>query len=137
MTLDPVVAGLGWRSSTDPAEIIALMLACLAEADRKPADLRSVVTIDRKASDPVLAAVADHFSAAVNLVSAAELAELGIAGSPRVTAAIGVGSVAEAGASRFGALILPRRQSARATCALAQASAESAAATLVTSGAGR
>lgn len=137
MTLDPIVAGLGWRSGTDPAEIIALVLTCLAEAGRKPADLRSVVTIDRKASDPILAAVAHHFSAAVHLVSAAELTELGITGSPRVAAAVGAASVAEAGASRFGALILPRRQSARATCALAQASAANAASTLVTSGAGR
>lgn len=147
MISDCIIAGIGWRSGTSAAEVIDLIAACLAEAGHSAADLKRLVTIERKAADPVLAAVAAHFAADIRLVASTALAGVALSGSLRVAAAVGTPSVAEAGARLMGQLILPRRQSAHATCALAlgqagtalayRASDAMASSTLVTSGAGR
>jgi len=141
------VAGIGCSSAVPAQEIIALVEAGLAELGCRPAALVALASHVRKAGHPALVAAARHFGVPLRLLSDGQLSSDILTPSPRALAATGHPAIAEAVAAAAGPLLLARRQSAQATCAialcrndfgpLAQAStASTAASTLSTSSAG-
>lgn len=135
-----IVVGLGARAAASASEIIALIDLCLAEID---ASRRAVVLCathrDRLDHPGLLEAAA---ILGVPLVEAP--ADAWAHPVPNSSAVVvrhkGVPSIAEAAAQGFGPLLVQKRRSANATCALSRRlsyspSTSIAAATLATSGA--
>jgi hypothetical protein len=103
---DTIVAGIGFASAAGSAELVALVTACLFEAGIAPDQLIAIATHVRKQGAPQLAALAAHFDVPLRLLSDDDLSG-------------DVPGVAEAVAAEAGAVLLPKRKSALATCALA------------------
>jgi len=121
-----LVAGVGCERGTDAAEVIGLVEASLAEAGLSPLSLAAVATVEIKADEPALHAAAAHFGVPLRLFSVAELdAERRRLATPSavVEAEIGTPSVAEAAALKAGGLLVLKRKSTRATCAIGRAAA--------------
>ena len=119
-----LVAGVGCERGTDPGEVIELVAATLAEAGLSPKSLAAIASIDVKADEPALHAAARHFGVPLRLFSAAELAEESdrLANpSPIVLAEVGTPGVAEGAALKAGELLVEKRKSRRATCAIGRA----------------
>lgn len=122
-----IVAGLGYRSGVDAAEIVALIERALAAASLHASALGGLAT-------PADRADADGFRAAAELLRLPAFAvsrEALAAAAPqcrtvsaRAQERYGVGSLAEAaalaGAGLPARLLVPRLASARATCAIAE-----------------
>ena len=104
---DRIVAGIGFASAVRSDELVALITACLNEAGIAPDQLIAIATHVRKQGAPQLAALATHFDVPLRL-----LADDDLSGD--------VPGVAEAVAAEAGTLVLPKRKSALATCALAR-----------------
>jgi cobalt-precorrin 5A hydrolase len=122
-----IVAGVGFRSSVDADEIIALVERALSQAALRREALDQLATIEPLAVMPPFVEAARRLSAAPIGVERTALERAAHAVrtiSARALAAHGVGSVAEAaalGAAGPGAvLVLKRITSAAATCALAR-----------------
>lgn len=115
-----IVAGIGLRAGAQGSDVLLLVDVCLAEIGFGRADIAALATLDRKQAHPALRQAAAALGVPVLPVTATELS----AGAPnpslRVHQHIGIGSVAEAAALRFGALVLEKRRSASVTCALAR-----------------
>jgi cobalamin biosynthesis protein CbiG len=111
-----LVAGIGCGSAATSSEIIALINACLAEAGL-PAALLAIASHQRKHDAQPLYAVSAHFDVPLRLLGDADLAPA--TPSPSVLAHIGLPAIAEAVAAAAGPLLLGKRKSAHATCALA------------------
>ena len=142
-TSGSIIAGIGCSSAAGAAEIIALVEASLAEAGFFAADLIALTSHERKSSHPGLRAAASHFGVPLRLLNSDDLVTKVPNPSAAVFAAVGFPSVAEASAAAAGPLVLSKRKSAHATCALARemsqpfrAMASIAASTLATSSAG-
>ena len=125
-----VALGVGASRDCPPAELAALVGAVLAEAGVAPAAIHSVSTIDLKADEPAILALARDLDVPLRLFSAAALeAETPRLATPSATvfAEVGAHGVAEAAAlaqtGAAGQLWYPKRKSANATCALALAPA--------------
>jgi cobalt-precorrin 5A hydrolase/precorrin-3B C17-methyltransferase len=121
-----LIAGVGCERGTEAAEVIRLIAATLAAAGLSALSLAAIATVEIKADEPALAAAAAHFGVPLRLFSVAELdVERGRLATPSavVEAEIGTPSVAEAAALKAGALLVPKRKSARATCAIGRAAA--------------
>ena len=120
-----VTIGIGCTSGAPPDEVLALVRASLAEAGHSPSAIACVATIDRKKDEAAIDAVATQLGVRTRFFSAAELAaETRITqASERVLDVVDTASVAEAAAllaAGPGAkLIVPKRKSAHATCAIA------------------
>lgn len=123
------VLGMGCERGCDPQEAIALAAETLAAADIAPEAIAMVASIDVKADEAAIHAVAAHFGVPVRFFSAERLEEQ----TPRlanpsdvVFAEVGCHGVAEgaalAAAGQDGNLIQPKRKSKRATAAIGQAS---------------
>jgi cobalt-precorrin 5A hydrolase/precorrin-3B C17-methyltransferase len=112
-----LVAGIGCGSAATSSEIIALINACLAEAGLPPSALRAIASHQRKHDAQPLYAAAAHFDIPLRLLGDADLAPA--TPSPSVLAHIGLPAIAEAVAAAAGPLLLGKRKSAHATCALA------------------
>jgi cobalt-precorrin 5A hydrolase/precorrin-3B C17-methyltransferase len=121
-----VAVGLGCDSQAAVEEIRALLQQCLAEAMIGLDRIRCLATVELKADEAGLLALADELRLPLTLFSVASLE----AETPRlvhpseaVFRAVGCHGVAEAAALAAtgpeGRLLLPKRRSARATCALA------------------
>jgi hypothetical protein len=91
--------GIGCTSAAPMEEVLALVAATLAECPGKVAVLATAV---KRAQHPAILAVAQHFG-----ISVESVANLGTA-------------VAEPAAQRFGPLLVAKRKSAHATCAIAE-----------------
>ncbi|GEM_PF-576636 len=115
-----VVAGIGLRQHTTPDEILALLDLALGEASLRRGDLVALVTWDAKAGHPALCQVAALLDIPLRTVSKTTLARPVPNPSGRVAKFIELSSVAEAAASVFGPLIVEKRHSANATCAIAR-----------------
>ncbi|WP_048709778.1 cobalamin biosynthesis protein [Microvirga massiliensis] len=122
-----IVAGVGFRSSVDADEIVALVERALLQAALQCEALDRLATIEPLAAMPPFVEAARRLSTAPVGVERAALEGAAHAVqtiSARALAAHGVGSVAEAaalGAVGSGAvLVLKRITSAAATCALAR-----------------
>lgn len=128
-----VAIGLGCDRGTSVAELRALLLECLREAGLRLQDVGCLATVDVKADEAgIIALVGElalplrYFPAAVLERETPRLANP----STAVFRAIGCHGVAEAAAlAALGPasyLLLPKRRSVRATCALATLPADQA-----------
>lgn len=121
--------GVGCERGAEPAELIALAEAALASAGLAPHSVACVVSLDLKADEPAVHALAARFGVPARFFDAVTLAvEKPRLANPSeaVFKATGCWGVAEgaalAAAGADGALIVPKRKSARATVALARSS---------------
>ena len=125
-----VAVGVGCERGTDPEEVLQLVRSALAGANVAPAAIAGIYSLDLKADEPALHAVAAALGAEARFFDAATLE----AESPRlknpsdvVFREVGCHGVAEgaalAAAGPDGVLIAEKTKSARATCALALAPA--------------
>jgi cobalt-precorrin 5A hydrolase/precorrin-3B C17-methyltransferase len=125
----PVLAvGVGCERGADPAELIGLAEAGLAEAGLAPGAVGAVVSIDLKADEPAVHALARHWGVPARFFDAATLArETPRLATPsevvfRETGCWGVAEgAALAAVGSAGELILPKQRSTRATMAVARA----------------
>ncbi len=132
----PVLAlGVGCERGTDPDELSALVRDSLAGAGLAAASVACVVSLDLKADEPAVQALAAELGVPARFFTAAELE----AQAPRlatpsdvVFAETGCHGVAEgaalAAAGTGGRLVVAKSKSARATCAVAAAPRDIAAA---------
>ncbi|MBB3999655.1 precorrin-3B C(17)-methyltransferase [Aureimonas pseudogalii] len=123
-----LVLGVGTERGTEPAEAIALAESVLHEAGVSPSSLAAVASIDLKADEPAVHAVAAHFGVPARFFDAATLeCQAPRLANPseivfRETGCHGVSEgAALAAVGPAGALLTPKRKSARATAALAEA----------------
>jgi len=116
-----LAAGVGCERGCAPEEVIALVEHTLAEARLAPASLAAIATIELKSDEPALIETAAHLGVPLRLFTAEELgAERHRLANPSaaVEAEIGIPGVAEAGALKAGELLVEKRKSRRATCAV-------------------
>ncbi|HEV7277273.1 MAG TPA: cobalamin biosynthesis protein [Devosiaceae bacterium] len=116
-----LIAGIGCERGTEPAEVIALLTDTLHAEGLAPQSLTAIASVDLKADEPALHAAAAHFDVPLRLFTVAELdAERQRLANPSsvVEAEIGTPGVAEAAALKAGTLLIPKRKSRRATCAI-------------------
>ena len=125
-----VAIGVGCERGAESAELISLVTRTLAEAGLSPLAIAGVFSLDLKADEPAVHAVADHLGAPARFFDAATLEAL----TPRlanpsdlVFREVGCHGVAEAAALAAAGddatLLIEKRKSARATCAIAAAPA--------------
>ena len=120
-----VTIGIGCKRDAAPDEVSELVRTTLAAAGLSPNAVTCIATIDRKQDEAAINTLAVQLGVPVRFFSADALAaETRIAQtSERVADAIDTPSVAEAAAllaAGPGAkLIVPKRKSAHATCAIA------------------
>ena len=121
-----IVAGIGCDRQASVTEMQALLQDCLRIARIDPGRLQALATVELKADEPGLLALAERLNLPLKVFSVAVLE----AQTPRLATpsaavfrAIGCHGVAEAAAlaavGPSGQLLLPKQRSARATCALA------------------
>jgi cobalt-precorrin 5A hydrolase/precorrin-3B C17-methyltransferase len=125
-----LVVGVGCERGTDPAELRDLVAATLAEANLAPAAVAAMASLDLKMDEPAMHEAARALDAPLRFFTAAELeAEAPRLQNPSdiVFAATGCHGVAEGAALALAGpdavLVVAKRKSARATCAVAQANA--------------
>ena len=119
-----LVAGVGCERNTDPAEVIELVTFALRKENLSPQSLAAIATVDIKADEAALHAVAEHFGVPLRLFSVAELNKERYRlrhPSAVVEAEIGTPSVAEASALKAGEIAVGKMKSERATCAIGRA----------------
>lgn len=132
VTLHPAVLalGLGCERGCAPQELIRLAKRVLVGGGLAPEAVACVVSLDLKADEPAVSAVADWLGVPLRLFDAATLERE----TPRLTApsevvfrAVGCHGVAEAAAlacaGADGTLAMPKARSERGTCAVARAPA--------------
>jgi cobalamin biosynthesis protein CbiG len=121
-----LVVGAGCSRGCPAQELLELIGAVLAEAGAQPNAVRALVTVDRRADEPGMVAAARHHGWPLVTHPATTLRHVAVpTPSDVVDAHVGTPSVAEAAAllsAAGGPLLVPKRRSARATCALAEAS---------------
>ena len=116
-----LVAGFGFSSRANGEEIAALVRATLAAAELPPDRLDAVATLDRKAAEEPARDAAAALGVPLLPVSAETMAQLRVPSPSRLVAChAGIPGVAEAAALAFGELVLPKRKSAHATCAISR-----------------
>ncbi|MEE8273321.1 MAG: precorrin-3B C(17)-methyltransferase [Alphaproteobacteria bacterium] len=132
LVLHPAVLalGVGCERGAEPAELIGLARATLARHELAAQAIACVVSLDVKADEPALDALATELGVPARFFDAATLeAETPRLANPSdaVFAAVGCHGVAEAAALAAagpdGALVAPKTRSPRATCAVAEAPA--------------
>jgi cobalt-precorrin 5A hydrolase/precorrin-3B C17-methyltransferase len=123
----PVLAlGVGCERNADPAELETLVRTTLAAHDLAREAVACVVSLDLKADEPAVLALADGLDVPARFFTAETLARE----EPRLATpsdvvqnAVGVAGVAEAAALAAagpdGTLLVPKQRSQRATCAIA------------------
>ena len=123
-----LAVGVGCSRNCAPAELADLVDATLAEAQLARDAVAVVVSIDLKEDEPAVADLAAGLGVPMRVFPATRLAEETprlATPSDRVFAEIGCHGVAEAAAlaaaGPAGTLIVPKRKSANATCAVALA----------------
>jgi len=121
-----LILGMGCERGTEPAEAIALAERALG--DFSPLSLAAVASLDLKADEAAIHAVAAHFGVPARFFTAAELeAETPRLANPSETVfrEVGCHGVAEgaalAGVGPKGELVVAKLKSRRATAALARA----------------
>lgn len=104
----PLIVGLGCSSSADAGEIVSLIAACLAEAGRDVAHVAALATHSRKRGSLALIQAAAYYDLPLRFLDDDDLA-------------MGHPGTCEAVAAAAGSLLLGKRKSAYATCAIAEA----------------
>ena len=110
-----IVAGIGCRRATAADEIIALIETSMLEADLPRARLLAIGTHERKSGEPGLRAAAAYFDVPLRILADADLGAVAV---HLPVTQFGLAAVAEAVALTAGELVLGKRKSAGATCAL-------------------
>ena len=120
--------GVGCERDTEPSEVIALAEATLAEAGLAPESVAAVVSVDLKMDEPAVHALAIALNRPARFFKPERLdAETPRLENPSkvVFRAVGCHGVAEAAALAAagpdGMLLVDKRKSKRATCAIARA----------------
>ncbi len=118
-----VVVGAGCSRGCGADELLALIDAALAAAGATAADVRALATVDAKADEPGLWEAARRRGWPLRTHPASALRAVPVpTPSPVVAAHVGTPSVAEAAAlltAGAGELLVTKRRSANATCAVA------------------
>lgn len=124
-----LAVGVGCERGVAPAEVLALVRETLAEAGLAEGAVAGVFSLDLKSDEAAIHALADALDVPARFFDAPTLeAETPRLANPSdiVFAEVGAHGVAEAAAlaaaGRDAALIVPKRKSRRATCAVARAS---------------
>jgi cobalt-precorrin 5A hydrolase/precorrin-3B C17-methyltransferase len=122
-----LVLGLGCERGTPAAELVALAVSALSRVNADPFDIAVIATLDSRADEAAIRAVAAHFSVPLVTFPAARLeAETPRLATPSavVFAHTGCHGVAEAAAlaeaGPSGRLALAKTKSAHATVAIAE-----------------
>ena len=119
-----LVVGAGCSRGCPTEELLALIGAVLEEAGARPDAVRALATVDRRADEPGMVAAARHHGWPLVTHAAPALREVAVPTPSAVVAShLGTASVAEAAAllSAGGdTLLVTKRRSAHATCALAE-----------------
>jgi len=122
-----IVLGAGCARGADPEELRVLAEATLTEAGVAAGAVACVATLDLKADEPAMNALARRLDAPLRLFTAAELeARAAQLANPSETvfAEVGCHGVAEGAVLASGAaLVVDKRKSSSATCALGRAAA--------------
>ncbi|GAA2235289.1 precorrin-3B C(17)-methyltransferase [Streptomyces nogalater] len=115
-----LVVGVGASKGAPAEEILALVAGALREAGLTARSVAELATVDAKAGEPGIVAAAERLGVPLVTYSAEELAAVSVPNpSAAPLAAVGTPSVAEAAALlRGGELLVPKRKSAMATCAV-------------------
>lgn len=114
-----LVLGVGLNSRAEASEVVRLIEMSLEETGLDAGAVAIVASSERKAGNPVLDAVAGHFGAELRFIADADLRTVEIEEPSQLAlASIGLESVAEAAVRSFGRLVLGKRKSANATCAI-------------------
>ncbi|MEO8757556.1 MAG: cobalamin biosynthesis protein [Devosia sp.] len=119
-----LVAGIGAERGVSADEVIALVEESLASQNLAPGSLGALATIEIKSDETAFHAAAAHFGVPLRIFTVAELNQERyrlINPSEIVEAETGTPGVAEAAALKAGTLIVPKRKSKRATCAIGRA----------------
>jgi cobalt-precorrin 5A hydrolase/precorrin-3B C17-methyltransferase len=124
VTGSQVVVGVGCSLGCPADEILGLVDTALREAGTDARAVAALATVDRRADEPGVVEAARRRGWTLMTFPAAQLAAVDVPTPSAVVAAhVGTPSVAEAaallGAPR-GTLVLAKRRSAHATCALAR-----------------
>ncbi|MEV0007967.1 Rv2231c family pyridoxal phosphate-dependent protein CobC [Streptomyces sp. NPDC051840] len=122
MTRDALVVGVGARRGVPADEVLGLIRAALEAAGLAVGDVAELATLDTRADEPGIAGAAAALGVPLRAYPARTLADTPVPHSSAATrTAVGTGSVAEAAALVSGAeLLVPKRKSASATCAVAR-----------------
>ena len=119
-----LVVGAGCSRGCPAEELLALIGAVLDEAGARPDAVRALATVDRRADEPGMVAAARHHGWPLVPHAAPALSAVAVPTPSAVVAShLGTASVAEAAAllSAGGdTLLVTKRRSAHATCALAE-----------------
>lgn len=119
-----LVAGVGCTSGAEADEIIALVKETFAANDLALAALAALASLDSKKAHQGLVGAAEHFGVPLRLFTKREIEKERVklaTPSDAVDEAIGVAGVCEAAALKAGSLIVPKRSSSAATCAIGKA----------------
>ncbi|GAA0279063.1 hypothetical protein GCM10010302_15930 [Streptomyces polychromogenes] len=116
-----LVVGVGGRAGVSVAEVCALIEETLRGAGLTAGAVTALATVDSKTPEPGIAGAAERFGVPLVGYPAEELARIAVPHpSPAVREATGTASVAEAAAlAGGGELLVPKRRSMAATCAVA------------------
>jgi cobalamin biosynthesis protein CbiG len=115
-----LVVGAGCSLGCSPEELAALVDDALAGLD---GTVVAVASVDRRKQEPCVTALAERFGVPLRTFAAAELKDVEVPTPSRtVEAHVGTPSVAEAAAlvAARGPILVPKRRSAHATCAIAE-----------------
>ena len=119
-----LVVGAGCSRGCPVEELLALIGAVLDEAGARPDAVRALATVDRRADEPGMVAAARHHGWPLVTHAPPALSAVEVPTPSAVVAShVGTASVAEAAAllSAGGdTLLVTKRRSAHATCALAE-----------------
>ena len=119
-----LVVGVGCSTGASPADVEALALSALDEAELSPLSVSALASIDRRADEPVICQLAERLGCALHTFTATQLAEMHVPSpSDAVKIAVGTPSVCEAAAllaSGSDQLLLTKRKNAVATAAIAR-----------------
>jgi cobalt-precorrin 5A hydrolase/precorrin-3B C17-methyltransferase len=115
-----LVVGVGASRGAPVEEVLGLVEGALQDAGLSPGSVAELATVDAKSEEPGLVAAAERLGVPLVTYAAEELAAIEVPNpSAAPLAAVGTPSVAEAGArARGGELLVPKRKSAMATCAV-------------------
>ncbi|MGW5771935.1 precorrin-3B C(17)-methyltransferase [Streptomyces longwoodensis] len=115
-----LVVGVGASRGVPADEVLRLVEEALRDAGLSARSVAELATVDAKADEPGILAAAARLGVPVVTYSAGELAAVDVPNpSAAPLAAVGTPSVAEAAALvRGGQLLVPKRKSAMATCAV-------------------
>ena len=119
-----LVAGVGAERGVAADEVIALVEESLRSQNLARESLAALATIEIKSDETAFHAAAAHFGVPLRIFTVGELNQERyrlINPSEIVEAETGTPGVAEAAALKAGTLIVPKRKSKRATCAIGRA----------------